>query len=218
MNFSLINFKHKFNNRSLMNKVIMLSIAFFSLQFVVYSQILRELEVISPIHEELSAIKKGNAWAFVDKDGSKVIDFRKDLVSSKTDDNWYPKFIEGKCLIRKMVDGENFYGFINKEGKTVIEPQYLNATNFTNGFALIIKLDKSKMGTNTALGKKMVNLKMEEYVIDATGKIVKFLDNSRAYIPSTTANKKTPTFRSKFIAPHLAAVKMNNGKWDIYKF
>ncbi len=218
MNFSHQNFEYKFENNVFINKIIILSVLFFSLHFTGFSQVLEELDAISPLHEELVAVKKGNAWAFVNEQGVKVIDFREDLVASRTDNAFYPKFVQGKCLIKKMIDDEYFYGYINKEGATVIEPQYLNATNFTKGFAMVIKLNKRKMGNNNVLGKEMINSKLEEYVIDASGKIIKFLDNSRGYIPATTGIQKAPLFKSKFIAPHMAAVKNNDGKWTIYTF
>jgi len=169
-----------------------------------------------PFHEDLAAIKKGTEWAFINREGEKVIDFRNDIVSSMSTDESYPMFVEGKCLIKKMIDDQYYYGYINNKGEVVIEPQYLNATNFTDGYAMIIKLDESKMGTNTILGKKMINLKLEEYIIDSSGKTVKFLDNSRGYIPSQA--KKAPKFKSKRLASHLVAVKTEKGQWDIYKF
>ncbi len=218
MNFLHQYFEHILARNAFINKVIILSIVFFSLHFTGFSQVLEELDAISPLNEELVAIKKGNAWAFVNEKGVKVIDFREDLVASQIDNALYPTFVEGKCLIKKLLNDEYFYGYINKEGATIIEPQYLNATNFTNGYAMVIKLDKSKMGNNNVLGKEMINSKLEEYVIDASGKIIKFLDNSRGYIPSTTGAQKAPLFKSKFIAPHMAAVKNNDGKWTIYTF
>ena len=200
-----------------MKKIIILLVC-LSLHQLVISQVLEEMDAVFPFQEELAAVKKGDQWAFINKEGAKVIDFRDDLVSGNKDSDYYPMFVEGKCLVKKMIDGEYRFGFIDKEGVIIIKPQYLNATNFKDGYALVIKLDNSKMGTNTALGKRMINSKLEEYIIDASGKIVKFLDNSRGYIPSTTDSTQVPNFLSKFIAPRLAAVKNSNGKWDVYKF
>jgi len=199
-------------------KKIVLLLICFGINSVVFSQILKDVDAIYPFHEDLASAKKDGQWAFINREGEKIIDFRKDLVSTQSTDGTssYPTFVEGKCLIKKMIDGVYYYGYIDKKGTTVIEPQYLNATNFVDGYALIIKHGESTIGTNVVLGKKMISSKLEEYVIDATGKIIKFLDNSRAY---TEAHMKTsPNFKSKFIAPNLVAVKTNKRKWDIHKF
>ena len=200
-----------------MKKIIIILVC-LNLHQLVFSQVLEEVDAVYPFQDELAAVKKGDQWAFINMEGVKVIDFRDDLVSSKKNSDYYPMFVEGKCLVKNMIDGEYRFGYINKEGTIIIKPQYLNATNFIDGYAMVIKLDTSKMGSNNALGKRMINSKLEEYIIDASGKIVKFLDNSRGYIPSTTDTTQVPKFISKFIAPRLAAVKKSNGKWDVYKF
>ena len=46
------------------------------------AQITRGVDEVTRYHEDLAAIKKGNQWAFVNKNGLKVIDFRDDLVST----------------------------------------------------------------------------------------------------------------------------------------
>jgi hypothetical protein len=202
---------------SVIKKLIILFIC-FGIHPMLFSQVLKDVDAIFPFHENLAAVKKGNEWAFINKDGEKVIDFRSDVVSSKsaTINNSYPMFVEGKCLIKKEVNDEYRYGYIDTTGNTIIEPQYLNATNFTNGFAMIIKPDVTTMGSNNVLGKKMIYSKLEEYIIDSSGKIIKFLDNSRAYIPSKT--KDAPKFISKLMAPNIVAIKTKSGKWNIVKF
>lgn len=200
-----------------MKRIVILIIC-FSVYLVGYSQAQRDMDEVSPFHEELAAIKNGKQWAFINKSGERVIDFRDDLVPSKSTRNtsYYPIFVEGKCLIKKIKDGISYYGYINTKGSTVIEPQFLNASNFVNGYAIIIKLEKREMGDNSLLGKPLTSKRLEEYAIDATGKIVKYLENSRGYLASN--GKKTPKFRAKFIAPRLIAVKNKKGKWDIHKF
>jgi len=192
--------------------LLFLSIIF---TFSMNAQVISDIDELAPFHEELAAVKKGSTWGFMNLDGEIVIDYRDDLVSSQNEGKSYPMFFEGKCLISKMIEGHYYYGFIDKEGKTVIEPTFLNATNFKDGYALIIKLDKSSMGSNNVLGKKMINLKLEEYVIDSTGAIVKFLDNSRGFLPKNT---EKPAFKSKRLSNSLVAVKNKNKKWEIYKF
>ena len=213
--------KNKRNNQlnrvCVIKKLIILFIC-FGMPPLLFSQVLKDVDAIFPFHENLAAVKKGNEWAFINREGEKVIDFRRDMVSSKSTkkNSSYPMFVEGKCLIKKEINNEYRYGYIDTTGKIVVEPQYLNATNFNDGYAMIIKPDVTTMGSNNVLGKRMLNSKLEEYIIDSSGKIIKFLDNSRAYIPSKT--KVVPKFKSKLLAPNIVAIKTKSGKWNIEKF
>jgi len=199
--------------------------------FIVYSfgygQVFNEIDEITPFHENFSAIKKNKQWAFINREGVKVINFRGDIVST-TDKYFlsdsgiisvdYPLFKDGKCLIKKLIDGVYYYGYIDENGKEIIAPQYVNATNFTNGYAIVIKFAKNIIGKNNVLGKRVVIHKLEEYIIDSSGNLVKYLDNSRSSIPSEIKNETPPSFYSKIIAPYLVAVKNKDKKWNIYKF
>ncbi len=207
---------------------ILLVVSCFIIYFVGYGQVTSNIDVVTPFHEGLAAIKTNNQWAFINKEGDKVIDFRDDLVSTKekhfsdTDKSAsvaYPIFNENRCLIKKLIDDVYYYGYIDKNGKEVIKAEYLNATNFNNGYAIVIKFAKNIMGTNDVLGKRMVSYKLEEYIIDTSGNLVKYLDNARNCLPSKIKNNIAPNFYSKFIAPHLIAVKnTKDQKWNIYKF
>jgi len=186
-----------------------------------YTQIIKDLDEISPFHEELSAIKKGGDWAFINAEGIKAINFRNDLVFGKTEeiDFGYPFFSDGRCLNRELKDGAYYYGYIDKNGKQVISPRYLNATNFENGYAIVITLEKEIIGYNESLGKNVVSYTLREYIIDTSGKTIKELDNARNYVKSKYNTKNVPRFYSKFIAPHLIAVQTTDAKkYNIYKF
>jgi len=200
-----------------MKKVLIL-IILFSFQPFGFTQILADLDEVSQINEDLIAIKKGNEWGFINKDGLLVVDFRNDFVLNNKEFNSSPIFKDGRCLIKKLINDEYLFGYINTSGKEVIKAQYLNATNFNYGYAIIIKLLKETIGYNEVLKKDITASKFEEFIIDVNGEIVKYLENPRNYIPSKIKPDKPPVFYSKFVAPHLVAVKKKDKKWDIYKF
>jgi len=192
-----------------------------------YTQILSDVDEVTLFHDGLSAIRKNGQWAFINKEGEKTINFRNDLVATVDehfiDENGissvnYPLFQDGRCLIKKLIDGTYYYGYINHKGEVIIEPQYLNATNFINGYAIVIKIAKNVMGNNLMLGKNVVNYKLEEYIIDISGKTIKYLENARNDRASRNKTKSPPSFCSKFIAPHLIAVMSPDKKWNIYEF
>lgn len=185
------------------------------------AQIIKDIDEVSPFHEGLSAIKKADQWAFINNKGVKVIDFRNDLVTSKTEETSksYPVFRDERCLIRKLIDGVYHFGYIDNNGKEIITPQYLNATNFKSGYAIVIVLEKEVIGFNESLGKNVVSYTLKEYIIDTSGITVKHLDNARNYVKSKYKDNKLPSFYSKFIGPHLIAVQTTDAlKYNIYKF
>lgn len=185
------------------------------------AQIIKDIDEVSPFHEGLSAIKKADQWAFINNKGVKVIDFRNDLVTSKTEETSksYPVFRDERCLIRKLIDGVYYFGYIDNNGKEIITPQYLNATNFKSGYAIVIVLEKEVIGFNESLGKNVVSYTLKEYIIDTSGITVKHLDNARNYVKSKYKDNKLPSFYSKFIGPHLIAVQTTDAlKYNIYKF
>ena len=193
-----------------------------SIQSAVFSQIFSEIDEVYPFHGDFAAIKKANQWAFIDKEGKKTIDFRADLVltnrlNSLNQTISYPVFNDGRCLIRKLMGDTYYYGFINEKGVETIKPQFLNASNFSNGYAIVVLTSKDSIGFNVVLNKAVVSNIMEEYVINTAGELVKYLYNPRKNVP---ANYKggVPIIESKFIAPNLVAVKTKNKKWEIHQF
>ncbi|MDP3946059.1 MAG: WG repeat-containing protein [Lutibacter sp.] len=204
-----------------MKKLLILLVC-FSVYTGVFAQTLSDIDEVYPFHGDFAAIKKANQWAFVNKEGKKIIDFRSDLVltnrlNSLNQTISYPVFNDGRCLIRKLMGDTYYYGFINEKGVEVIKPQFLNATNFSNGYAIVVLTSKDSIGFNYVLKKAVVSNIMEEYVINTSGELVKYLYNPRKNVPANYKNG-VPIIESKFIAPNLVAVKNKNKKWDILQF
>lgn len=70
--------------------------------------------------------------AFADESGKTVFE-----LSLDHDDDIYDNFSEGLLRVRVYVSGGWKYGFVDKSGKMVIEPQYDYAQRFSEGLALI---------------------------------------------------------------------------------
>lgn len=121
--------------------------------------LLTNIDQITPFHEGLAAVRRGESWGFIDNSGAMVIEFRNDLFgnSKPEKDNWgitgiaYPRFRDGLCPIRVYRQDESgipFYGYIDKTGKTAIEAQFLNVSEFKDGLAVGIYFQKTLRGKN----------------------------------------------------------------------
>jgi len=201
-----------------MKKVIILFALLVFIPVSSFAQTIENLDYISSFNEGVAAIKKDNQWAFINKDGDIVVNFRSDLVSTKSSDGNYPIFINGRCLIVKEKNGISYFGYINSSGKTVIEPRFLNATNFDNNVATALELEREEIGKNTALDKNVVYYKYYEVTIDTEGSIINYLSQKGVNIVlDREFMRKPPKFTSKQISDNLVAVKNKKGEWTIKK-
>lgn len=199
-----------------MKKVIILFFVCLIFPLIGITQSLDNLDYIAPINDGVIAIKKGNQWGFIDETGNIVVNFRDDIVSTEGKHISYPIFNNNRCLISEVKDGITYFGYIDKAGKTVIEPQYLNALNFNNEIAIVLKLVKKTVGKNDVLDKKVIFYRYYEVTIDKDGDIQNYLTPEGTHI---TLEKKylkvPPSIHSKFISNNLYTTRTKNNKWVI---
>lgn len=186
--------------------------------FIGSSQIIENIDQVTPFHEDLAAVKKGDKWAFINTSGEIVIDYRDDLVLSKTkkEGMYYPYFSDGKCLIKQKINGVVYYGYINNTGEVVIKPEYLNATNFDNGHAIVLKVSEEELGRNDLLDKRVVSYSYDELVIDASGNSKTFLTGPVHLVYKKDRLKKPPMIQSHFLSSNLVATKSKDSSWKLY--
>jgi hypothetical protein len=183
-----------------------------------FGQTIENIDYISPFHNDVAAIKKGNEWGFIDLDGKIIVDFRDDLAHTKTDDATYPIFSNERCLITHQKEGVFYYGYIDKTGKTIIIPQFLNATNFENEKALALKVEKQIIGYNDIFKKDVVSYHYFEVIIDKEGKTIEHLTQLAIHVsPKDKNDKNPPAISSRLISDKLIAIKGSNNKWHIKK-
>ena len=204
-----------------MKKAIILFIAVLLIPVFGFAQNIENIEnmeYIAPFNDEVAAIKKDGQWAFINAEGNIVVNFRNDLVSTKTNDGNYPVFNNGRCIIAKEKNGISYFGYIDKTGKTVIEPKFLNATNFNDNKAIALELIKEEAGKNPILDKNIVYHNYFEVTIDLNGDILNYLNPKGVNV--TLDEKflsKPPTINAKFISKYLVSFKTNDNKFDIIK-
>ena len=199
--------------------------AFILLPILLLSQDLTGLDEIAPFSEGLASVRKGNEWGFINKEGQLVIDFRDDLVWNSTANTSvndissirYPQFKDGRCMIKKILQEEEIptYGFIDAEGKVIIEPEYLNLTEFNEGYAVGILVTKSFRGKNN-FQLNIYDYKFSEVLLDTAGDIM-LLINNRDGISMSKRRYELPQLRAKFLSVNTLAVKSPTNKWEIRK-
>jgi len=197
-----------------MKRATILVFLFILLPSIVFTQTIDNIDYISPESEGLIAIKKGNQWGFIDNQGEVVIDFRNDVVLTKTGNNSYPIYKNNRCLIAIKKEGVNYFGYIDKSGKTVIEAQFLNASNFNNNVALAIKLLKDELGENEYLKKPIIKNRTIEVIINTDGKSLHYLTKSKNVMLRKDHLKTPPPITTKLLSDKLYAIKENK-KWTI---
>ena len=186
--------------------------------FLGIAQTLENLDYISPFNDGVAAIKKENEWGFIDQEGKLIVDFRNDLVVTKTDNANYPIFKNDRCLIAHHKNGVLYYGYINKKGVTIITPQFLNATNFNEGKALALTVHKETIGYNNIFKKDVVSYHYFEVVIGKTGTTMDHLTQLALHVsPQNRKDNNPPPITSKIVSTNLVAVKGDNNKWQIKK-
>jgi hypothetical protein len=189
------------------------------------SQELKSVEEIAPFHEGLAAVRIGDKWGFIDTDGELVIDFRNDLVWNKEGSSEvlditaipYPRFKDDRCMIRETLEEEGIdvYGFINSKGETVITPEYLNVTEFDQGYALGILLTKTFRGQNR-FQLNIYDFKFSEVILDTSGEIM-LLITQRQNILMDKRRYELPDLNAKYLSKTLMAVKTDQNTWELRK-
>ncbi|NHF59706.1 WG repeat-containing protein [Flavobacteriaceae bacterium TP-CH-4] len=194
------------------------------LPIILGAQTLNGIDEIAPFSEGLAAVRQGDQWGFIDEEGQLVIDFRNDLHWNKNADTSqeditgvrYPMFKEGLCMIRKIVEeGVPVYGFINTEGKVVIEPQFLNIYPFENGYATGVLFHKTLKGENE-FKLKIYEFKFHDVLVHTSGKIEEYFE-PRQNIQMTSKRYRLPDIGAKLLTEGLIAVHVRDKGWEVRK-
>ncbi|UOB17032.1 WG repeat-containing protein [Abyssalbus ytuae] len=193
------------------------SVFIFSLlilcSFIGFSQIISGVDEVGTVSEDLISIKRAGKWAFIDSQGKMVINYRSDLLADEKTTN--PLFKNGLCAIQEIKDGIPYYGFINTKGETVIPAEYLQITDFENGYAIALKVSQKSRG-KSMLGKEIIDNYYDEVLIDKNGNVVEYLYGPKL-ITLSKGYYKAPVITSKRVSKNLVAARTDDGKWKIFK-
>lgn len=201
-----------------MKRFITLSVVVLLMPLLAFNQEISNLDFISPFHEGLAAVQKGDAWGFIDTNGVLVIHYRTDLVLKEINNEAYPVFSSGRCLIQEERDGILYFGYIDRTGAAVIPPQFLNATHFNEGLAIVLELYKNVLGQNDVLDKNMISYSYGELAINPSGDTIHYLFEEPTHITlAKDFMDGPPEIKSVMLTKSLFAVKNKKDKWSLKK-
>ena len=184
--------------------------------------IMEGLDEVTPYHDGLAAVRKGSQWGFIDPDGNLVIDFRNDLVwkgdaapgDSGVDAIPYPRFRDGRCMFEAKGDDDiPVYGFIDRTGKIAIAPEYLNLTEFTDGYAVGVFVKKTFRGKNK-FQLNIFDYSFMEGVLNPEGEMV-WPIGERQNILMQLRRYEMPSLTARITGNGLLVVESQPGKWEI---
>jgi len=179
---------------------------------------------IAPFNEGLAAVRVGNQWGFINEDAKLIIDYRDDLVWNQEADTSipgilgirYPQFKNGRCMIQTLkVNDIPHYGFIDTTGETVIQPEYLNITEFDQENAIGIYVREMFQGQNE-IKLDVVDYIFTEVVVNTDGEII-WPITEREHALTSKRRYETPELRAKLIAKDLLVFKTKDNKWETKK-
>lgn len=179
---------------------------------------------IAPFNEGLAAVRVGNQWGFIDENAKLVIDFRDDLVWNLNADTnipgvlgiRYPQFKNGRCMIQELkVNNIPYYGFIDPSGEIVIQPEYLNITEFDQENAIGIYVREMFQGQNE-IKLDVVEYIFTEVVVNTNGEIV-WPIAEREHALTAKRRYEIPELRAKLIGKNLLVFKTKDNKWETKK-
>lgn len=198
----------------------------FMIPLFTFSQIIQDLEFIGPENEGYIPVLKNNKWGFINSQGEVAVNFRSDLIhnektSSKTDvgvaSQQIPCMRDGRIIIKKVIDEIPYYGFIDSSGKTVIEPEFLNVSNFNNGHALALKIEEKFLGRNDLLDITIKSYNYDVVLIDREGEVKQYLAGPFPVGISREKLRVAPSIEARWVSEDLIAVKNPQKKWEIHK-
>jgi len=118
----------------------------------------------------IAAVAIDGNWFFIDKEGKQVFIERFQDVFSYSD---------SLCAVSQ--DGSN-WGYIDMNGKFVIEPQYESAEPFVDGFAIVTKKEKDPKTKGLFISQR--------YKINKAGKIIEKLTAPKPTTPKSSSKRR----------------------------
>ena len=168
--------------------------------------------VINAQYLEATEFSDGLAWVVAENAAPAAIDKKGEVKFTLQDAEEVSRF-KNELAAFKVVneDGEQKYGFVNKEGKIVINPQFSYASNFSNGMCAV-RNDDFKWGFIDKEGKITINYQFDYTDDFKNGKCIVTSDNKQGVIDIDGKYIINPQFTEMKIDGNMFLVRQES-KW-----
>ncbi len=136
--------------------------------------------VIQPTYKEATVFSEDIAWVVSDNGAPTAINTKGEVIITLQDAETVKIFQEGLAAFSVTEDSKVKWGFVDKEGKVVISPQFASTGNFSNGKCAVQNED-GKWGYIDSEGKIAISYQFDEAEKFSGGQaVVEFDDKAGA--------------------------------------
>lgn len=115
---------------------------------------------IAASYQDATIFSEGLAWVVAENGAPTAIDSKGEIKITLQDAETVKIFADGLAAFNIIKDEEYKWGFVNKEGKVTISPQFSAAGNFSEGKCAVLNKD-GKWGFIDAEGKLVINYQFD---------------------------------------------------------
>jgi hypothetical protein len=167
---------------------------------------------INAQYKEATVFSDGLAWVVTENAAPAAIDKKGGIKFSLQDAEEVRVFKDGLAAFSMVnEEGEEKWGFVNKEGKVVINPQFSSASNFSNG-KCGVKNSDGKWGFIDKDGKISINYQFDEAGDFKNGKCIVTSASKDGVIDNDGKYIINPQFSDMIIDGDMFLINQD-GKW-----
>jgi hypothetical protein len=154
--------------------------------------------VINPTYKDATVFQEGIAWVVSDNAAPTAIDKKGEIKFVLKDAENVMLFYDGLAAFSKADSTSVKWGFINKSGEQVINPQFKDVSDFSEG-KCAVRNEDGKWGYIDKTGKIIINYQFDDISRFLNGKAVVYLDEKAGVIDENGKYLVNPQFQNAFL-------------------
>lgn len=154
--------------------------------------------IINPTYKNATVFQEGLAWVVVENGSPSAIDIDGEIKFTLKDAEEVILFSEGLAAFSKTDSTSVLWGFVDKYGNQVINPQFKEVGNFSDGKCAVRNKD-GKWGYIDKTGKIIINYQFDSAQAFEEGKAIVYLDEKAGVIDIEGRYIINPQFQYAYI-------------------
>lgn len=151
--------------------------------------------VINASYKDATVFQEGTAWVVNENSAPTAIDKDGEVKFILKDAEQVRLFSDGLAAYSKSDSTSTLWGFVDKDGKQIINPQFYEVKNFIDG-KCAVKNKEGKWGYINKTGKIVINYQFDEAEKFNDGSAIVFLDEKAGVIDEAGKYVINPQFQS----------------------